>query len=706
MAGSAIDDWEDIAPPAEAKSTPSPKKALPTVNDWANIPVDDSDWQDVEAPPVGKLEAYGRGLTQGYFYGLPDEVRGYADALKSYADDAVAGRPLPTLEEWYQPLERSKEYRDKSRADFDRAKDTQPLEYGAGLLTGVGASAVTPGMGALNPVRGAKIPEFLAKGAAQGALGGLGHSTGRDIDEVGPDILDGAGQGAVLSGTFGTLGRGILSRLPESETGGVVEGVKRLGAGASETASNALTTLKRGYEQGVEKSQKSFPDVPFASVPSGLYNAAKEVLATTEARSEFAAIGNQARKLLGPKYESVDDLEILLLSVIDPGPNPAKTWLAQKQGIIFPGQGDVNEYQRILEMGAEVRNNARTFDPLATAKDLQPMIAQADDLFERAKNTRWNQLQSEGRLGFDGQAGDGIVGSLERHIADAGKKKTIPSNVRNVLEDAMSTIRDGMSLSRHGLKEMPWDFADSAERFNRLQLARKEISDMIDWSAANGYSTGELLLRSARGEIDDILKSSPEKVQADEFFHRADGIQKRFFAPTEFKVTPGQPPVVDAPKVRTLLGENDRAIRFRDAVEEMEQFAKDPSLPEADRAQWSALTERLKAELKKAEDRRAIANFRLKASGPSGPQGERWQSITNNNTLAEDAVRTPVGFVNQMDQFAKQMEMSLGKPWSSFTDEERGKAIKFLLWMKKNEGASTAKKSQVFEKLFGTGKAP
>lgn len=132
------------------------------------------------ANPPGELESLGRGALQGATMGFADEISG---GIESALTDKT-----------YEQA------RDESRRNFKQASDSNPGMYTTGQIGGGLATALIPGLGAANGLRGA-----VGAGAAIGAATGLGNSEASDTQGKAVDTLTGLGIGA----GGGALGYGV-----------------------------------------------------------------------------------------------------------------------------------------------------------------------------------------------------------------------------------------------------------------------------------------------------------------------------------------------------------------------------------------------------------------------------------------------------------------------------------------------------------------
>lgn len=139
---------------------------------------DFSDFDDSEQ--ISQLESALRGAGQGLSFGFSDEATGLIESLltdKSY-----------------------EQARDESRANYAAAQEANPITYGTGEVGGALATALIPGVGALNAGKAASFAGRAGLAAAQGGLTGAGLSNEEDFSGLAKDAAFGAATGAAMQG--------------------------------------------------------------------------------------------------------------------------------------------------------------------------------------------------------------------------------------------------------------------------------------------------------------------------------------------------------------------------------------------------------------------------------------------------------------------------------------------------------------------------
>lgn len=210
-------DWDSL---------PDAPRAKPQEIDWDALP-------DAPGPKMGAAKAAMLGVAQGGTMGFVDELGG---ALATYLPAALGGVPessvklgpaaMPSATDTDAEFQAKADLigglantptsyelvRDRIRAEQKQAKEQQGEAYMAGEIGGGVAGSIAGNI--LMPGGGAVL-----RGAAEGALGGLGSS---EADLLGGDVLGAAADtalGAGLGAGAGALGGAIARRLPGAAKG-------------------------------------------------------------------------------------------------------------------------------------------------------------------------------------------------------------------------------------------------------------------------------------------------------------------------------------------------------------------------------------------------------------------------------------------------------------------------------------------------------
>ena len=641
------------------------------------------------------LGAAMRGVAQGSTAGFADELTGAAGALLDIAPKEGEG--------YFDGFgNRYRASRDYARARDDEAKQQHGKIYTAGNVAGGVGSAILAGPAAAT----------LKGSVGLGALTGLGDSeadlTKPSLGNFGTAALD-----TVEGAAGGALGYGA-GKL----AGKVWDGTKYVAKnGIGSAAKEALESVK-GIPEEIKQAGKAFKigtndknitGLPFVKqgeqVINGIKNIVNEVQERGATKEEFSGMADMARKALNVlrpgesgSIGSMSNDEAILSALLEDGDNAVKKWVKEKASTLYPGQVDGDEYSRLLGMGAEARNAARNFNAKEAAANLKPVVQDVQNLFENTRSQRYGQLHNAARESFEKDAAGSVFDELHGAIGDANSLKSIPSSVKGALQDVEGILTEGSGPRDYKLKPGAWGDADNGEAFNRLQQARKYLDGQINWAGKEGHSASEKILRGLRGHIDDVLKTSQDKVDADALYRASKEVEGKFFGPTEFRDANGNVDV-DEFKLAKLFGNNDNAGRFKGAIKDFREFANRPDLPETFKSQAAALADQLESHAGLAEDKRALDAFRFK-NGPSSPAIERMNSVANKNGLVTDAVQSPAGFLNTADQFMKSIEQRTGQKFNDMSASDKAASVKFWLWNKNNPGASPGSVETTYKKLF------
>jgi hypothetical protein len=177
---------------------------------------DESEWEDAEE--TSQLESAARGAAQGLTFDFADELLG---AVEAGVDIAKSDNELKDFAELYR------KYRDIEREKFAKAKEDNPITYGASdigagiipaLFTGGASAAASVGKTGLKQA----MKQAMKTGAKYGAATGLGMSeadlTKGDIEGAVKDTargaVIGAGTGVAIPAAGKALGR-VASKTKE-----------------------------------------------------------------------------------------------------------------------------------------------------------------------------------------------------------------------------------------------------------------------------------------------------------------------------------------------------------------------------------------------------------------------------------------------------------------------------------------------------------
>lgn len=678
-------------------------------------------FENTKSQNVSQGAAALKGAAQGFSAELADEAYGVVGAVVNPTD---SDKGL---------VERYRDSRDYARGGDDAAQAQHPGTYtGANVAGAVGTGLLTAGVG--NTLKGS---------AAFGAVSGLGGSkadlTDPSLENYGQAALDTATGGALGAAGYGAgkliekVGPSAL-KVAEGAAVGTVKGVRAVGDAVVhpiETVSKVPGALKDLYEYGKGLGRGAARGAVEAgeNMPTGVKQVAEvvgsvkglvgEIKAQGATTKEFTEKAAEAREFVtsqvkaGMKIRPLQDLkvvgngkqlvdytddEVIVAALLSEGDNATKKWVAQKSATLYPGQVDADEYGKILGLSSDVRTAAREFDPREAAKSLKPVVEETQDMFQSLRNSRFNELQQAAKKTFDSDGATSVLDELDGAIADANRLNSIPAKTSGLLADVHGMMNDGKGVKSQKLTEGVWLDVDPAERFHRLQKSRELLDGEIKWTSREGHSQAEIILRHMRDRIDDALKTSPEKVEGDALYRASKELEAKFFGATEFRNSAGGIDV-DEGKIARLLGNTDTANRFKGAIEDMRAFAQRDDLGPEFRAQADDLIAKLEGHVGSADTKRQLGAFRYK-NGPSSPAIERLNSASRGNTLLQDAVQSPAGFVHQAEGFNKLLKSRLGRGFDGLNDDEKKAAVKFYAWAKSKPDAGPEATDKMWAKFF------
>ncbi len=648
-----------------------------------------------DAGKPNAAEAAFRGSISGLSQGVSDELGGTLEAggaaigLRGVGSPNLTDIRFETDEEDKESLgDTYRGMRDHRRGLNEAAHAAHPGIYTAADVTGsVATGVLVPGASTLKG--------STAIGAAQGLTRSEADLTDPSLENYGQAAVDTAGGAAMGAAGYG-VGQGIAK--------GAEYGGRALNAGKE-----ILKTAGRGAAQGAREASENVPGILGVREAAGAMGAVKgavqELRGLKATADEIKGIAAEARDLLakrggirplqdlqvignGKTLNNITDDEAIIGALLDEGDNGIKQWVAQKAAVSNPGQIDADAYKSLLSMPATERNAARAFDPREAASGLKRNVEDVQDLFKQARDTRFGALQDAAKSTFDDAGASSVLGHVDDAITDAGSLNSIPSSTRGTLEDVKGVLGFGKGTKLQKLTPGTWQEVSRGERFHRLQQARQLLDQQLNWAKREGLGQAESLLRGVRGTIDDALKTSPEKVEADALYRASKDVEGKFFGSTEFRNASGGVDV-DEGKIARLLGNTDSAQRFKSSIEDFRSFASHPDLAPEFKTRALSLIDDLERNIGTADNKRAISQFRH-AQGPSSPAIERLQSVSGKNSLIKDAVQAPAGFLNQADQLVKAVEQKMGKPFTAMSPEERTQAVRYWVALKNQENPNQA----------------
>lgn len=636
-----------------------------------------------EYTPAPKWLSAMQGAASVGAWGADDEIVGFAKGVKGllqgddYLDNYRAGR-------------------DQIRAQKKQLEEDNPYSYiGGGLIGGAVGPSV---LGAAAKTVVGALGKGAAEGAIQGGVQSINDSENEGFWETTYDGVKGAAKGAV----FGTLFGGAANVITRGGAG-AVEGFKkddgffdkaaRTAKGIWTGGDNSLQNEMQAFKRGLNESNT---DLGSLGAPLKVLNGIKETIKSSDAAEDFrkqivkwkantisrmVEDGGSEEGLRSARsmMDQMSDDDFILRSLSDEGENEVKEWVA-KNAAALGGQIDSGDYNKVLSLGTDVRNQAIDFtaNKRSYAKELAPDVEQANSSMKSAIKDRVSTLSDEAGSNFTDSDMLDVANSITNALNDSKSMSMIPSSVRKRLNDGVALLAEGRAPSHYGLNEGLYQHMSPVEKFNRLQKLRETLDNGIDWDAIKtGKRTmneGEQILAQVRSSVDVALKATPGKTQADEVYRLGKEIRDAVFKKTELKGG------VDSSKLNRLFGNNDEGIRFRESLEKLRDWAADSQYAPEAREAAEKLLKQFDNLYQIADNAQAINGFRWK-QGPSSPAIERMQSVLNKNTLVQDAVLNPSNFVSGADQFFKNFAKDVaGKSFKEMGEAEKSAFIKLWQW--------------------------
>jgi len=604
--------------------------------------------------PMNKLQSLIHGAGATMSMGFDDEIIG-----------GIEGG-IRTLKDGGNFSDNYESSRDAIRAKKDEAYDTNPWSYRAGSILG---GIATPGLAgsATKSAMGA-VKTATAVGAAQGAVQGAGDNT--NPDRIGKDMI----QGAVIGGGIGAVG-GVVGKLASQR-------------GRSQISSE-LKSFKEGYKEanpdlipGINQLLKGWNGYKEASKTAGIedemFNFLQKSKKDLVSRMvEKDSIPKSQEKAMMNMLDKLSDEEYILRQIQD-GDEEVIDWIAKQSG------GNVADKQKFLKMSPEERQALRTLDTRQDAKGLVDITKKAqDDLWSDTKG----KIAEHTKTARESFASDmqGHQQAYKEAIEDlSGMQELVGSSpLKHVkLSGKMIESGEGGRVGWDLDNGTNWGDATPEIQFNRLQKAREVVDSGIEWDKIkNGVrkpTQGELILMDYRKSLDDILKSTPGKVEADEANKIATELDNMLFGKTEFKGG------VDPHKLRSLLNDSDTAHRFRDGLDKLREWSKS-AYPEA-QATAKEFLEKFETLLGKKQSSDALKNL-SREGGPSALQIQRLdRSMKGDTNITKHAVKQTADFLLDNESTNAFLQESIGKPFKSMSAEEKTAFIKVYLQYKNAGG--------------------
>ena len=613
---------------------------------------------------VGFLESGARGLAQGLTFGLVDEATG---AIESAFTDKT-----------YEQA------RDESRANYNEAKEANPLTYGASELGGAIGSAFIPGMGALNAGRGARLAEVAGKAALQGGLSGYGNSTAEDTE----GLLKDTAKGAVIGGGLGAAGYGVA------------KGAKYL-ADNSDDMKDVAETVYKGFKKGYASEGAPGTDIldtaisigtaghvptPFRAI-RGVKGAVEAIKQSGATKKEIAAVANELRSEIAEnpdRFKNVfgfgtatdlSDDEVLVRGLLDEGDNSAKRYITNK--VAAEGH-DAEQFKRIVTRSAEDTKAARSFDRVKEAEDLTDGLTDTYKAYQKEAGSKFEALKNEARDVFP-QQDTAPVRILSDAMEAATKRKSISGNTRNVLNDIFDDVAGRAD-------EKNWTQLTAQEQFDRIHGARQRLGKAVKWAATNELPEGQQILQNTYDKFGTILKSLDAMAEADKGFSQFKRIEKGLFKKLG-NVEQGAIKDFDSTKIETLLGGTKSSRKLAKELSRFKTMAESGQLSPEAVEKMKPFMDKLDEALNKSELNRDLTKFRYEA-GPTSPAVQQLQKKLTGAGMIQTASESPQLFLKLRENAASNAMSMYQKPFKELNLGQQKAVTKFALWQEANVGAS------------------
>lgn len=622
---------------------------------------------------IGAGESALRGAAQVMTWGAADEIQG---AIKAPFSDKTYGQLVD-------------EYRLADKAAWDE----QPAAMIGGSII---AGAPTAALGAGKTLLGVAV-------RSAGIGGVTGFNSGEDTLS---DRLKSATVGAVFGAAAPVAmhygGRGFskgakfLADKAEPHVSKATEPVKEVAQDSYEYLKGALGGARQQMREGVQSSVAA----PFEAAV-GAVKAVKDANAVKKEVRSLAEKMPRTQAIGSGKQIKEDPSDRFFEALLSEGDDPVKDFVIQKAATMG-GEMDADLLRKVIAMGSDRRNAARSWDAKVSAKKLEPEVAALQDEFQAARDAAFRQLQAKASSEFGStkflQSIDDLLASGRGLINEsADRMSIIPSKNQQEIRKALEIIDNG-SLNVHGVdfSRQRASVAPPDELFERLQTARQLIDEQRDFFAKNGQTSAERTMLGFRAKIDNVLKQVESKQRADMIFSRGKEADDLLFGATEFRNKTGRSEV-DEYKIARLFGGTDTAGRFGEAIEKTRKLIAEPEF-EPVRGKLTALLDKLDAERSLAADKRLIDALRFK-QGPTSPAVNLQSHVMNRAGLPSEAILATPNFLTSADQFLKAHLK--GRQFKDLAPDERLRLIKMLTWHKYNPKAGPEETSRATRRILG-----
>lgn len=353
-------------------------------SEWIDDPYPGEEWVDDQ--PVGMTESGLRGLAQGGSLGFADEITG---ALESLFSDKT-----------YEQA------RDESRANYAKAKESNPSTYLAGEVGGGIGTAFIPG---LNIVKGASLAKTAGQAALQGGLMGAGYS---EADNIGAMAID-AGKGAALGGTLGA-GVGATAKLLSPHIERAVQGISSGSGDMAERFAARALGAERGTikKLGIDKVKGAGRQALDEGVLSPLAS-------TDDLIARNTAVKSSGGKMMGEAYDAIDSAGASTFN-----PTDVANKVDDELGGFYRSpinRGETNQLENTLEA---IRMRGDGNIPLREAQVLKQELGKVANWKNNLPPTDKEKMAREAYGIVSSQIDDAVAGGAEV-IESAGLSETL-----------------------------------------------------------------------------------------------------------------------------------------------------------------------------------------------------------------------------------------------------------------------------------------
>ena len=478
MANNNINDWEDVS----------------NINDWEDI---------TEESPISETESAIRGGAQGLSFNLADEATGAVEALGGL----VSGNSLENL------LQDYKKYRDESRAAYKAAEEANPNAYLAGEVTGAVGSSFIPGLGVLNAAKGAKLGTLAAKGAASGALSGLGMT-----EELNDKAIVDVGVGGLVGGAAGPVlalsGEG-LSKLGSAANNKLISpSINKIDNTLTELAPGVVTATKEGFKNASD------------SFGSFLNKAKEERKAITSQILDKAKSSKQGQDQLA-KLQNAEDMIIQSQNKLE----MAKNTLALDESGIKEIQKEQDYLEKLLRESKKSKEDFVREARKTELTDLNKKINETSNKINKtSKEASIQETQAiKDMIKSDAQTLKDNVLSMKAAVSDEYNVindklnksgisfdiKEISDTAKNLVEDKFGAAKDKMELVSTFDNIIGANFSSPNLTLNQMKNVQADLRKAMQMAERANDSTKQRYIKQLNSSVQDIIDNKLKQADPD-----------------------------------------------------------------------------------------------------------------------------------------------------------------------------------------------